>query len=417
MRTSLIVGILLLVTGVPARPAMAVQDASLMLTADEAVRLYLGRNLGIEAARLEVERAAADRIGARLRPNPELSVTAENFNLGGPVPFDRIYELGISYSETIELGGKRRLRSAAADLAVESAEAELADTLRRGVAQVERLYWETVFAQDRVRIAAEVRDSFQRLLDYSQVRFDAGAIAEADLIKVRLERVRQDAALRDAELDLRHKAIGLAERIGEREFESRQVNGELVFTPVELDLSTLRSRALESRPDLRAARLRVEQAGTSIALERSRNSPDLEPFAGYKRVASSNTVIFGIRLPLNFRDRNPDGIARATSQRRIAEAELGALESRAQAEVDVAYASYLAAVAQIEIYQDALIGPSAEVRDIALVSYEEGATDLAPLLEAERALAEVRYGYFETLLDYQVSLIDLELAVGTEIQQ
>ena len=67
-------------------------------------------------------------------------MTAENLAVSGPTPFGRLYEIATTYSETIELGGKRALREKAADATVSAAEAQFEDTMRRGLAEVKRLY-------------------------------------------------------------------------------------------------------------------------------------------------------------------------------------------------------------------------------------------------------------------------------------
>ena len=63
-----------------------------------------------------------------------------------------------------------------------------------------------------------------------------------------------------------------------------------------------------------------------------------------------------------------------------------------------------------------LLNEADESRSIALAAYQEGATQLLPLLDAQRTRTEVRQQYFRTLFDYQTDLIDLELAVGKELQ-
>src|SRR5262245_52478717 len=80
------------------------------LTLDRTVAMYVERNLELQAARYQLERSKADEIAARLRPNPIVAATAENFAFSGPLNFNRIYEVGFIYTDTIELGGKRALR-------------------------------------------------------------------------------------------------------------------------------------------------------------------------------------------------------------------------------------------------------------------------------------------------------------------
>src|SRR5262249_45352836 len=116
------------------------------LTLDRVMARFLERNLAVEAARYRVESARADQIAARLRPIPTVTVTAENLKVAGnspfSVPFNRLYEVGPTYSQPIELGGKRRLRIEVADLSVSRAEAQMADVLRQRLAEVKRAYYE-----------------------------------------------------------------------------------------------------------------------------------------------------------------------------------------------------------------------------------------------------------------------------------
>lgn len=386
------------------------------LTLDEAVEIFLDRNLDIESARLQVDRVRADRIAARLRRNPDITVTAENFKFSGDPSFGSLYEFAVSYSETIELGGKRRLRTSVADLNISVAETRLADALRRGVAGVRRLYYEAVLARGQVDIASENRDAFEQLVQYNQARFDEGAIPEAELIKVRLERVQFDRMLRQAELVRDRAVIRLVELLGDGEFEGRRVTGELGFSPMPYDLAALKAIALDERPDVRAASIEIALAADRSLLERARGTPDISPFVGYKRVASSNTVLFGVSIPLPFHDRNQAGVARAVTDERQAETQLEVLRNRTLAEVESAYRGWESAREQVALFEDELLDRAEESYAIADVAYREGATELLPLLEAQRTQVLVRDQFLQTLFDYRTSILDLELAVGREFE-
>src|SRR6266498_212784 len=104
-------------------PATA-QQTGAALTLQAVADLYIEKNLDLQAARYRLERTKADQIAARLRPNPGVTIAAENLPFSGPTPFRRLYEISTSYSETIELGGKRQLRERVADLTVSTAEAQ-----------------------------------------------------------------------------------------------------------------------------------------------------------------------------------------------------------------------------------------------------------------------------------------------------
>jgi cobalt-zinc-cadmium efflux system outer membrane protein len=393
------------------------QESTVPLTLDRVVSAYIERNLELQAARYRLERTRADQIAARLRPNPGITITAENFVLNGPLPFNREYEVATTYSETIELGGKRKLRQRVAEATVSAAEAQFADAMRRGVAAVKRLYYEAVLARYNVEVATENRQMFGQLLQVNQSRFEEGAIPEADLIKVRLERIKFDSALKQAELNFRQSVIRLLERLGESNFPKREVSGEMNFGPANLTLESLRQQAVAERSDVQAAMREVSAAEERVALEHARARPDLTPFFGYKRLGPDNSLVFGMSMPLRVRDRNQAGIARADTDVKTAQAQLQLVKNRALAEVETAYEAYQTAREQVQTFRSELLDQADESKTIALAAYEEGGSDLLPFLEAQRTRAEVRQQYFRTLFDYRSSLIDLELAVGREIQQ
>ena len=407
--------ILLLAMAATVPPGIAQTDP-VPLTLDDATRIFLERNLDIEAARLQVERARADQIAARLRPNPGITMTVENFKFSGDTPFNRLYEVSASYAETIELGGKRRLRGSVADLTVSVAEARLADTLRRGLFEVKRLYYAALLTRENVAIATDNRETFEQLVQYNLTRFEEGVTSEGDLIKVRLEYIKFDTAVGQAELALRQATIQLVERIGESNYDAYAVVGNLDFRPASFDLVSLKETALQERPDVQAAGLEIARAEQRIALENALGVPDITPFVGYKRAASNNTVLFGISIPLNLRDRNQAGIARSITDQKIVQAELGAVQNRALAEVESAYRAYETRLDQVLTFQNQLLLHADESSAISLVAYEEGVTELLPLLDAQRTRTEIRQQYFQTLFEYHTSVLELELAVGRDIQ-
>jgi outer membrane protein, heavy metal efflux system len=387
------------------------------LSLQQVVDLYIRNNLELEAARVQVERSKADRIAARLRPNPQLSLSAENLPFSGPTSFSHLYEIGTTYTETLELGGKKAQREKTAEAGVSLAEAQLEDTLRRGVAETKRLYYEVVLARSSVEVANENRQTFERLVQFNQTRFQEGAIPEVDLIKVRLERVKVDSAMRHAEFALRQATIRLLERLGSPEAQERGVSGQLSFDPVITDINALRQLASAERSDIRAGIADVHAKTERLALERVRAKPDLMPFAGYKRIGNDNTVLFGVNVPLKVRDKNQAEISRAESDLKAAELRLRLLRNRAVAEVDAAHAALQTAVSLVTTFQGELLKQADESQTITLAAYEEGGIELLPVLEAQRTRADVREQYFKTLFDYQTSLIALELAAGREIQR
>ncbi|HEX4999020.1 MAG TPA: TolC family protein [Terriglobia bacterium] len=386
------------------------------LSRERAIEMFLERNVEVQAARYQIDRARAEQIAARLRPNPTVTVTLENFALSGPAPFGQLYEVGATYSDIIERGGKRQLRSGVADLALSVAEATFQDVLRQKLAEVKRAFLGALLAHHRVEIAAASSGTVEELLFLNTVRFENGAVAEGDVLKVRLEKVRADSALRQARLEESHAMIALLEKLEEPELGLRPLAGTLEGPPVTLNLETLRALALNNRPDLRASAAQIELNEKRLNLERARAATDIAPFIGYKRNGPNNTVTFGFTMTLPARNHNEGGIARAAAERSVAEGEREVALNHVVVEVESAFRSYEASSDQVTMFRDQLLLQADDAQKIALAAYEEGATGLLPVLEAQQTRTEIQQEYFQKLFEYQASLLDLELAVGGPIQ-
>ncbi len=389
-----------------------------ILTLESATELFLKRNLSLEAARLEINVAEAEKIGARLRPRPGVTISAENLQLTGPTPFNRLYETGLTVTQPFELGGQQKLRMELADRTVKVAEAQLTNVLRARLFELKRTYYEALLANELLIIEEETRAGFTELLRFNTVRFQEGYIAEGEVIKVRLERIKFDSAVANSSLSLKQAKIRLLEMLGESDFaclESLEVRGVLRFEEFPLDLTMIRENALNNRTDIKVLEAALVLTEVSVKLERARGKGEVVPYVGYKRVGVDNAVLAGVTVPLPFGNRNQGGIARAEAEQRVAEANLRIVCNRAIAEVESMYRAYETAREQVRAYEVGILKQADESRDISLFSYREGVAELITLLDAQRTRTEIRANYYRALMAYYTSLFQLELATGTNI--
>ena len=389
------------------------------LSLDAATQQFLRSNLSVQAARLEVGVAETERVGARLSPRPGMTVSAENLRLSGETPASQLSEFGISVAQPIELGNRKALRMEVAERTVSVSEARLTEVLRRQLFDLKRTYYESVLARVLLDIEQENRDNFEGLVKFNTVRFEEGYIAEGDLLKVRLERTKFDFAVATAQLALRRVKIRLLELMGERNFEraaSVDVSNRLQVPAVELKLSQLRETALVNRPEIKVAEAELALAESSIKLERSRAKGEVTPYVGYKRVGVDNTVLAGVTVPLPIGNRNQSGIARAEAEQKVLETNLNVVRNRTLAEVEAAYRAYETAREQVRAYEAGLLKQADESREIQLGAYQEGATELITLIEAQKTRTEIRANYYRAIFDYYTSILQLELATGTDIK-
>jgi cobalt-zinc-cadmium efflux system outer membrane protein len=416
--TSLILT-LSLALGICAQTTTIVFPPPDFVSLESATDQFLKKNLSVQAARLEVGVAEAERVGARLRPRPGLTVSAENLRLSGETPASRLQEYGLTVAQPIELGNRKTLRTEVAERTIAVSEARLTEVLRRQLFDLKRTYYESVLARVLLNIEQENRDNFEGLVKFNTARFEEGYIAEGELLKVRLERTKFDFAVANAELTFRKAKIRLLELIGEPDYERAariEVNNQLQAPKAELNLAALKDSALANRPDVKVAEAELSLVESNIKLERSRAKGEVTPYVGYKRVGVDNTVLAGVTVPLPLGNRNQSGIARAEAEQKVAQTNLALARNRALAEVDAAYRAYETAREQVRAYEAGLLRQADESREIQLGAYQEGAAELITLIDAQRTRTEVRANYYRAIFDYYTSIFQLELATGTDIK-
>jgi outer membrane efflux protein len=91
-------------------------------------------------------------------------------------------------------------------------------------------------------------------------------------------------------------------------------------------------------------------------------------------------------------------------------------ELQALTDVEKAYLAYQSARRILNIYGSSTIERAGRLKTIATLSYQEGATSLLELLDAERGYNQTISSYNQARADYQSALWQLEQAVGRPLR-
>src|SRR5207253_239111 len=157
--------------------------------------------------------------------------------------------------------------------------------------------------------------------------FKKGVIAEVDLIKLRVQLVdfqNQVITTNQEYLTAQNTLKGL---LRVRPMVELVLKGDLDYTPVSLDLETLRAQALATRPDVLMKTRTLSQKTADLKLARAFRVPDVTLGAdtviqGPQGPNTPNQFGVGLSVPLPLFNRNQGGILQAEADLRTAQAEL-----------------------------------------------------------------------------------------------
>lgn len=377
------------------------------------------QNPQVAIARARVSEAEGMRTQAGLIPNPTLYATSENTPLGGSQPFtfgndtdDYVYLI-----QKIELGGKRSRRLAFASENVGQMSIQSDVAMRQLLARVATAYWMAAGSAALDQLYQREVNTLDDIVDYNRARVRKGATAEADLIRIELESDRLRAQARVAAEQARRSLIALYREMGATAFPDSVTFTDRLDDLAELQPPDLQT-VLRDRPEMRAARQGVKQAEANFDLQRANAFPDPQLMAGYKRFSGSkpftgqNTLFFGFQVPLPIFDRNQGQIAAARAKVTGAKDAVSDQEIMIRAEVASALADYRSIRQSLLKVLPQMAHRAAVSDQIAVGAYRLGGADILRFLDAARMDIETQVLLVQTLVDYHVSAVQLELVTG-----
>jgi cobalt-zinc-cadmium efflux system outer membrane protein len=402
----------------PAPPPVAQASGPVRITLDDAVQLALQHNHTLLAARNTIEQSEDLEITANLRPDPVLMWDAQFLPFFQPNQFSSDYldntaqfDLGLSY--LFERGKKRQHRLQAAKDQTAVTRSTVADNERTLTFQVATQFVGAQLAESTLDLAKQDLKSFQDTVDISKARYDAGDISEDDYLKIELQLLQFETDSAQAELAKVQALSDLRQLLGYESVPAEyDVSADFDYIPLKANLEDLQAKALQNRPDLRAAVQGVTAANSQYLLAKANGKRDITGQINYTHVSGVNSAsIFGsMQLPIF--DRNQGEIARTHAAMTQAQEQQRAASGQALTDVKDAWAGLQTNDKVMTLYRSGYLDMAQKDRDISEYAYKRGAASLLDFLDAERSYRATQLAYRQALASYLLALEQLREAVG-----
>jgi len=392
------------------------------LSVEQAVDRALKDNAELAAVRSEVEAGEALLRQAGARPNPTLDVrgtrqfggTDSSFMIEGGLP--------------LELGGRRAARISIAEKELEIRRLAAAEQERILAAEVRNKFAEVLAAVLKLQFAEKTLALAKNNVDLvaAQVAEGRRPPLEENMETVELNRIRALSESAEAAAELR--MLELKNLLGIDPREPFAIRGELdqMLDPIPPEAASV-ERAIETRPDIQAARAIEALAAARGGQARAEGRIDGELLLGYQRMRSSfplmdirsqtgalttmdermNFLTFGIRLTLPVRDRKEGMAAAARFEEAAAHSRLEFVELSARREIAAAYIRYDRAARAREIYRVGVRDQAAANLDVVRQTYELGSRTLLDHIAEQRRFIDIENGYIDALLEVYLARTEI----------
>src|SRR5262245_30245634 len=176
------------------------------LTLADAENLLLQRNLTVIAARYQVEVSRAARLIASYKPNPVLTVGAEQLTVYSPLhDMPRFFKTNsdagaqptytLRYDKILERGGKREFRTEQADFQVKTSEAQMLDAIRTQLFQLRQAFDNAILARQNAILAETTQQQYEQTEKLTQIKLENGDLPALELYRVRAGKLQFQQAV------------------------------------------------------------------------------------------------------------------------------------------------------------------------------------------------------------------------------
>jgi cobalt-zinc-cadmium efflux system outer membrane protein len=288
-------------------------------------------------------------------------------------------------------------------------------------------YYDVVEAKALVTLAEQDVANLTRLEAATKNAVDAGGRPMVDLNRVRLDLLKSQQALWEAESTYATNKAKLRAMFGRTDPDpafdvAGNLDASLVAEPMTLEDAYL--TAQQNRPDIASLRWQIAKAEADVKVENRKAFPQVTPMVGYSRQfqqsigspdVDSMTVSLTATLPIFDRNQGNREKAKSVVAQNSLNLQAGVVDLRAEIEqsMNELQLAYRTANAVAEKH----LKLAAEVRDSITEAYNAGGRPLIDVLDAQRNYRETYRAYINSRANYWRAVYKFSSAIGKQVVQ
>ncbi len=390
-------------------------DAPPQLLLDHVIAEALEHNPEIAAMARNFDAMTARVPQAKAWPEPMLEVGS----MGSIVPFDvqngdpssgRI----VTVTQEIMWPGKLALMGKMAGSEAEAEWWAFEQSRRMVVADVKAVYFDLAYLAKAIETVTKNRLLMERVTKIAEARYAVGKGMQQDLLKAQLEVTRMTEML----TMLEQRQASVAARLNVLMYRDPDsplgAPADIVRRPIDFTLDLLNEMA-QASPILRQQRSRIDREQFALRLAEKQFYPDMSVAYTYVNrpgMPEMHGVMFGVKLPLYFWQRQRPAVAEASSAMAAERKRLESAQALLFFKIKDAYLMALTSEKLADLYATATIPQATLTLESGIAAYETGGIDFLMLLDDLKTLFTYELGYYEQLANLEKAIAMIEPLVG-----
>lgn len=391
-----------------------------VFTLESIIELALSRNPVVSSAEGQIEQQRGRQTAAGAIPNPNITgymgqgkLRDSGFGAIGETPGRQsLTEYNITIGQPVEWPSMRAARQRVADFGVATANSSLVETRLNLTAQVKVAFFGLLWAQENAVLARQNLEIVKKVEQIVNSRVKSGEAAQFESIKAEVEVLKTEQQTTRADNVVRVNRVVVDTLAGGALGFSYVVHGDFMEMLKELPIDGLMTRMGDQHPTIQRLLQSVEQSDWRVEFERQARVPTVTFNGSYWREIGREAFQGGLSVPMPLWYRRQGEIASSLGAKHREEAELLRAHNELTRAVYQHYQDARTTAELIEVFDKGLLRQAKEALRLAQFSFQQGASSLLEVLDAQRVQHQIQRDYVQARHDLSVSLAYLERAVG-----
>lgn len=366
--------------------------------------------------RWEATKAKIPQAGALM--DPTLSFGIMNATTDFDFGMEPMTQKQVGIMQQLPFPGKLGLKKKIAGYEAQMAQKEYENLKNIIVSQVKKTYYDLFYAQRAIQITEQNKGLLSDLAKIAETKYTVGKGLQQDVLKAFVELSKFSEKI--INLKRREKKLQTDLKI----FLSKPKDSppitpeEVTKTEYRLDLGSLKKKALENNPKLKAEKLAIDRRKASYRFAKREYFPNFGlGFTYGEREKWKDFLSFKItmNLPIYFFSKQNKKVDQTAKMMDFAS------QSYLDQQNEILYGleDVISEIERnselLELFQTGILPQAEQSLKSAEAAYQVDKVDFLTLLNNQMTLYNYEVEYYRVLTDYQKSLADLEVILGERI--
>jgi cobalt-zinc-cadmium efflux system outer membrane protein len=389
---------------------------------NEIVELALAKNPLVTFSEGQIEQQRGVQTAAGAYPNPTVGGASGHGELrdassgiGSSLGRQSLAEYNVTVGQPIEWPAMRAARQRVADLGLATANVGLLETQLNLRSLVKVAFYDLLLAQQDAALARRNLETIEGVQRIVKARVKSGEAPQFESIKAEVEVLKARQQLARSENFVRVNRVTVDTLTGGSLGTTYAIEGDFTGIPSEIYLEGLMNRMMNQHPTIQRLLRSVEQSDWKIEFERQMRMPTVTLGGSYWRELGREAYQGGLSVPMPLWYRRQGEIASSLGAKRREEAELLRARNELTRSIHQHYQDARTTAELIDVFDKGLLKQASEALRLAQFSFQQGASSLLEVFDAQRVQRQILLDYAQARHDLAVSLARLEQAIGGEL--